>query len=179
MLPLSMQSTIHHRLKRGFTLLEILVAITIMTLLMVGGIGFFQDMNRRLSWKKFTEDFGRNFWSRHALALTQTSLLSGDQAPEEHHLYFEAGKVEETAFVLDHLELAQSSFPAALITFDQPFASLSFRGLSSPWSETDPLPLNVAACESNCSLTFFYSRPGSQETRTILLDSAKHLEFSF
>ncbi len=162
----------------GFTLLEILVAITIMTLLMVGAVSFFQDMNRQLAWRKLTEDFQRNFWRENALALTQTSMSSGDLAPTEHHLYFEAGDSDFFPFVLDRLELQQASFPAALITFDSPFSAISFRGLASPWSPAEPFP-STPLCEPNCSLLLTYSRQGSQEMKTIRIDSDKHLEFSF
>lgn len=141
-------------MKRAFTLLEILVAISITALILAGSLSMTSRYVNKLAWDRLFSVLESAFLKANA------SALAGVGEADQYHLYVEKTADEpilwyfETvaadpndpkkrtiitqerleapnlSIVLDSLELAQSSGNQALMTFTRPFAFLQFQLLS-------------------------------------------------
>lgn len=141
-------------LKRAFTLLEILIAISITALILAGALSMTSRYVYQLAWDRLFSALESAFLKANA------SALAGIGEAEQYHLYLEKTADEpilwyvetvatdsqdikkrsvvkqerletpSSSIVLDHLAIGEASANQALMTFTRPFAFLQLQLLS-------------------------------------------------
>lgn len=141
-------------MKRAFTLLEILIAISITALILAGALSMTSRYVHKLAWDRLFSALESAFLKANA------SALAGIGEAEQYHLYLEKTadepmlwyfetvaadmndlkkrsvvsqeriEVPSLSIMLDSIELPGSQGSQALMTFTRPFAFLQFQLLS-------------------------------------------------
>lgn len=148
-------------LKKAFSLLEVLIAISITAIILAGALSMTSRYVHKLAWDRLFSTLENAFLKANA------SALAGIGEAEQYHLYLEKTadepmlwyvetesvegsgnerkrnvvrqeriEVPTLSIALDSLELAQSFGAQALMTFTRPFAFLQFQLLSEKLSKS-------------------------------------------
>lgn len=224
---------------KAFTLLEILVAMTMVSFVLIGAVSLSFSYVRDLRWNQLFDRLEGKILEANTLALAGFSkkdlTVSGDlqNFPDMIHLYLEKGKLtgddEKNANIwfleskqktgqslvnvrtisfqdffdldlfpleLENMVLRQGkdeasgktvTLPHVFLTWSLPLSRLSFRtGIMPSFQEIFPNEITFDApykeCDDNpsfCTLTLNFSRPGTTEEKSLILDLQKGLQRLF
>ena len=216
---------------RGFSLLEILIAMVIVTILLVGSLRIVDSYLAQASWGRLFTQLERSFLDANVYALAGFSAGyadSGDSAdiPEIYHLYLETGDHGQSLWYLEshrenledepeeqqisfqrYIELpvkrieldriqlnsdrvggSQRTTQQILISWENPFAQLSFYEIANPLTKTaNPEELETSltlpdepydGCDTNpreCHVELVYQHPGTGVEKQLMIDLQKAL----
>lgn len=228
-----------HQSRNGFSLIEILVAVSVIAIILVASLGMTTRYVANARFDRLMIKLERAFLDANTYALAGYSKAFAKaggtdvtQVPERYHLYIEKrptgpdasqtsvwyleSKVQSTSqtgeqlqviyselsdFEADPLRIADDglvffqndlgtgtplSADWILITWQVPFAQLSFQKLSAPLSistvpatislsvpsPSDPVKCDVAS-QQDCYLHITYERPGTDLKRTMVIGKNK------
>lgn len=189
---------------RGFSLAEIMVALVVISLLIVGSYSLTIGFVHEYQWNRVFSKLEDEFLKANTKALA--GLSSTKNIPEQYALYFETGTQEMKMWYLElsskeilfqfpvfddsipiqlqKIAVLDKTAPAALLIFTPPFAQLNFYLLSAALPKDSEFVMKpnieisqTPACSSDtCALELTFVRPGTSNQRTVLIDLQKGIE---